>query len=27
MNQMQRDHNYAVSVSCAALRLDLPEPI
>jgi len=27
MNQMQGDHDYAVSVSCAAPRLDLPEPI
>jgi len=27
MNQMHRDHNYAVSLSSAAPRLGLPEPI
>jgi len=27
MNQMHRDHNYAVSVLCAAPRLGPPEPI
>jgi len=27
MNQMHRDHNYAVSLLRAAPRLGLPEPI